>query len=246
MPYDENFYRAYREYLKEPTVRRNHDHVFALFSSLLLPELPRVVDCGCGVGEYAAHDCHHGAYVGVDRNKVIDSPHFIQADYLSLTFPLPFAPNAFVSLFSIECCHPLAVRYDFYERAFAAFPTIQCGLAGGFFYESRRGEETVVESGKLVSYQTIEDPSRHISPNFTELRAHFYTPSQMFGHDVVEVWKFFIREERNLGGGAKPACCFFTLAFRLRFGERSFRFLVAHNWHSGRRRTCSSRTGASG
>ncbi len=194
MPYDENFYRMYREYLEEPTVRKNHDCIFELFTSFLLPESPRVVDFGCGVGEYLTYDSRHSRYVGIDRNKTIDSTDFIQADYLSVDLSLPFPPNAFLSLFSVECCHPLAVRYDFYERVFAAFPAIRCGLVGGFFYESRRDQETVTESGELVSYQTIEDPSRHISPNFTELRAHLYTPSEMFGRDVVEVWKFFVRK----------------------------------------------------
>lgn len=196
MPYDANFYRMYRKYLEEPMVRQNHDRIFGLFASFLLPESPQVIDFGCGLGEYAIYDSRHSAYIGIDHNRENHNTSFIfiQADYLSLAFSSPLPPNAFVSLFSIENCHPLAVKYDFYERVFAAFPTIRCGLTGGFFYESRRDQETVTENGELVSYQTIEDASRHISSHFVELRTHLYTPSEMFGRDVVEVWKFLVRK----------------------------------------------------
>ena len=195
MPYDENFYRMYRQYLQEPIVRRNHDHVFALFASLLLPEKPRVMDLGCGIGEYATFDSHHTAYAGVDLNNTGNVANFVQADYRALDFKeeLSFAPNAFISLFSIECCHPAIAKYAFYEKLFKAFPWIQCGLAGGFFYESRRDKETVSETGDIVSFQSTEDPAQHISGIFTELRLHLRTPSAMFGQDVVEVWKFFVR-----------------------------------------------------
>lgn len=196
MPYDENFYRMYLEYLREPTVRRNHSHMFVLFASLLLPDSPRVMDLGCGLGEYATYDPHHTAYTGIDLNNTGNVAQFIQADYTALDFKhlLPFLPNAFISLFSTECCHPVEKKYDLYHRLFATFPAIRRGLASGFFYESRRSEEVVSETGEIVSFQTIEDPSRHISDLFTELRIHLRTPSQMFGGDVIEVWKFFVRK----------------------------------------------------
>lgn len=196
MPYDENFYRMYRQYLQEQIVRTNHDHVFSLFASLLLPDSPLVMDLGCGIGEYATYDTHHAAYVGVDLNNTGSVASFLQADYLKLDFVslLPFSPNAFTSLFSIECCHAAEKRYDFYNRIFSKYPTIKCGLVGGFFYESRRDQETVSETGEIVSYQTIENPSLYISDLFTELRIHIRTPSQMFGDDVIEVWKLLVRK----------------------------------------------------
>lgn len=196
MPYDENFYRIYSEYLRESIVRKHHDHVFTLFAALLLPDSPRVIDLGCGLGEYTMYDSRHAAYAGIDLNNTGRIDHFIQADYTALDFGhlLPFSPNAFISLFSIECCHPVEKKYDFYNQLFSVFPTIRCGIAGGFFYESRRGKETVSETGEIISYQTIEDPSLHISGLFTELRIHLHTPSQMFGNDVVEVWKLFVRK----------------------------------------------------
>ena len=196
MPYDENFYRMYRQYLQERIVRGNHDHIFSLFASLLSPYSPRVMDLGCGIGEYATYDLHHTAYIGIDINNAGSVAPFIQADYLKLDFGslLPFLPNSFISLFSIECCHAAEKKYDFYNNIFSAFPTVKYGLAGGFFYESRRNQETVSEAGEIVSYQTIEDPSLYISDLFTELRMHLRTPSNMFGKDVIEVWKLFIRK----------------------------------------------------
>ena|SRR3989344_117411 len=196
MSYNESFYRMYREYLREPMVRSNHDHIFSIFASLVLPDSPRVMDLGCGVSEYAFYDQQHTGYVGIDINDTCSVAPFIQADYLKLDFGnlLPFLPNAFISLFSIECCHLVTRKYALYNRLFSAFPTVRCGLVSGFFYESRRSQEAVSEAGKIISYQTIEDPSSHISQLFTELRVHLRTPSKMFGNDVVEVWKLLVRK----------------------------------------------------
>lgn len=196
MPYDEQFWRLYQEYLKEPTVRKNHDHMFRMFASLLFSNSPRIIDLGCGLGEYARYDEYHAAYAGIDLNNTGAVPNFICQDYLKLEFSplLPFVPDAFVSLFSAECCQPANTRYAFYEKLFVALPTLECGLVSGFFYDSRRGQETVSETGGITSHQTVEDPSLHISAIFTELRTHLHTPSQMFGQDVIEVWKLLVRK----------------------------------------------------
>ena len=196
MPYDENFYRMYREYLQESMVRQNHNHVFALFSSLMLPEEPRVIDLGCGLGEYATHDPHHTAYAGIDLNNTGGVVNFVQADYRDLDFgdKLSFVPNAFISLFSIELFNPAEARYALYKRIFDQFPSVNFGLVVGMLYESKRGQEVVEETGGLTSYQTIEDPSLFISDVFTESRICLKTPSAMFGNDVIDVWKFFVRK----------------------------------------------------
>src|SRR3989344_2877093 len=109
MSYDENFYAKYDQYLKEPAVRHNHDYMFSIFASILLPDSPRVIDLGCGVGEYATYDQLHTAYVGIDLNKNSLVIPFIHTNYLKLNFReiLPFLPNAFASLFSVECCNPV-------------------------------------------------------------------------------------------------------------------------------------------
>lgn len=153
-----------------------------------------MADLGCGIGEYSLFG-HYKDYAGIDLNNAGEIRNFVQADYHDLGFVgrLPFGPTAFVSLFSIECCHSADKKYALYEKIFAEVPTIEYGLAGGFFYESKRNLETVGEAGGLISHQTIEDPSKHISESFDEFRLHIRTPSKMFGEDVVEVWKILSR-----------------------------------------------------
>ena len=194
MAYDADFFDLYRIYLKEPVVRTNHDHAFKLMA-LIIRGQPRVIDLGCGISEYSAYDVYHMAYVGIDLKQRSEVPDFIAGDYMQFDFTqeLPFIPNAFVSLFSVECCHPAADKYALYEKLFSTLPQLQCGLVGGFFYRSKRDQKTVSEAGGIVSFQTIEDPSLHISKTFIELRIHMDTPSRMFGADVVEVWKLLIR-----------------------------------------------------
>ena len=194
MGYDAEFYRMYQAYLQEAAVRANHDRVFDCFRRFTQPTPMFVVDLGCGLGEYSLYG-HYATYVGVDINNTGQVRNFVQTDYHDFGFVnlLPFVPTVFVSLFSIECCHPAEEKYALYERIFTEIPSIRHGLVGGFFYEGRRSLETVGETGGIVSYQTIEDPSRYISPTFSEYRVHMRTPSQMFGDDVIEVWKFLSR-----------------------------------------------------
>ena len=195
MAYDEKFYEMYRKYLMEKTVRASHGRVFEYFRTFTRQNLLYVVDLGCGLGEYYIFGPYID-YVGIDLNNDIgDTKYFVLADYHDLGFVerLPFRPNVFVSLFSIACCHPAAEEYALYENIFAEVPTIEYGLVGGFFYENKRDLETIGETGGLISYQTIEDPSKHISERFDEFRLHMRTPSKMFGKDVIEVWKILSR-----------------------------------------------------
>lgn len=194
---DKTFWEKYWDYLHEPVVRRNHDQAFKMFAEKAnLPEQLRVVDLGCGLMEYGWFDRHHFGYAGVDVKKSATAPYtFIEADYATMDYSqLPFEPNAFVSLFSIECCNPPDKKYMIYRRLFEQIPNLKFGLAGGFFYESKRDQPTVTEVGGLVSHQTIEDPKFYGSILFSEHRFVMRTPSKMFGNDVVEVWKFFARK----------------------------------------------------
>ena len=201
MAYNAMFFKLYANYLAEPLVRHNHDQVFKkFFDFAALPNAhPRIVaaviDFGCGLGEFEWRGCP-GWYVGVDRRKARPFEHFIKADYHDLekvAVRLPFPPNIFTSLFSIEITHSAKKKYAFYETIFDRFPSIRYGLVGGFFYANRHHKEKVREAGGVVSWQTIEDPALHISLTFDEYRLHITTPSAMFGPDVVEVWKFFAR-----------------------------------------------------
>ena len=153
-----------------------------------------MVDLGCALGEYSRYGSYD-RYVGVDINDTGRVKPFVKADYTDLGFVhrLPFMPNAFVSLFSIEPMFPPRERYALYNALFERVPSIEYALVGGFFYDGRRMQEMVTETGGLMSYQTIEDPSEYRSKNFSERRIYLYTPSQMFGRDVVEVWKILAR-----------------------------------------------------
>ena len=194
MAYDAEFYRMYQAYLREEIVRTNHDRVFECFYKFTQPTQLFVADLGCGLGEYSLYG-PYTKYVGVDINDTGQVRNFVQTDYHSLDFVnlLPFTPTAFVSLFSIECCHSVEDKYALYEKIFTGISSMRYGLVGGFFYESKRNLETVGETGGIVSYQTIEDPSRHISKTFSEYRMHVRTPSKMFGEDVIEIWKILNR-----------------------------------------------------
>ena len=196
MAYDPEFFRRYGAYLQEPGVRSSHDFVFGCFRRFVrLAEL-RVLDFGCGLGEYWRHG-HPLFYAGIDLNDAGHVENFFREDYHDLRriseLPFPFVPTAFVSLFSTECCPSVAEKYDLYRRIFSLFPYINFGLVSGFFYESKRNLEMVEETGGNVSYQTIEDPAKYIFPEFSEFRMHIRTPSKMFGQDVIEVWKILCR-----------------------------------------------------
>lgn len=200
MAYDKQFYDKYQAYLKEKTVRDSHDFVFDQFWKMTSGQHLRTIDLGCGLGEYHQYNLafFSDRYVGVDANDFPRDFKYICGDYNDLgsirkALDLDFRPEVFVSLFSIECCCSPLYKYHLYDRVFMTFPQIKFGLVGGFFYEKARSEETVLETGGITSHQTIEDASLFVSDIFTEFRLHIRTPSQMFGQDVVEVWKFLIR-----------------------------------------------------
>ena len=116
MSYDNDFYAHYLKYLDEPTVRKNHNRVFRIFEGIATPHLFRVLDLGCGTGEFRRHGRGVVNYLGIDtEDSGLTSP-FLQADYKNLTqisSVLTFPPNIFVSLFSAECCLDLTDRYAF-------------------------------------------------------------------------------------------------------------------------------------
>lgn len=198
MAYNKAFFDAYRAYLQEPVVRRNHNLVFKMFADKAAEQSERlwVVDLGCGLCEYHNYSTYHAAYVGVDKRDSGECGYFVRSNYATMGFKdkLPFRPNAFISSFSIECCNPPKKKYALYERIFREIPSIRFGLAGGFFYKRWKDKKKVVEAGgKVVSWQTIEDQKDHVSDLFSEHRFRINTPSKMFGDDVVEIWKFFER-----------------------------------------------------
>lgn len=195
MGYDAEFFADYKKYLREPRVRRSHDRAFNWFND----NCPHasVVDFGCGLGEFYRFARPHW-YIGFDQMvRDVDFPS-AELDYLRDDWQkyLFFTPNVFVSLFSVEAFLPVSERYAFYAKTFRENPTITCGLVSGFFYRDRRDQETVGESGGIVSYQTREAPGDHPCEGFEEQWLVLGTPSTMFGESVVEVWKLFFRMPR--------------------------------------------------
>lgn len=180
--YDQEFYGAYREYLREPGVRSVHDWVFDVFVQHVGHQWTSgVVDLGCGLQEFGSYvrDLTPWCYIGLDKNGY---PSWDFAD------PVPEA-DIFVSLFAAECVLGPA-KYEFYKRAFAESGA-EYGLVSGFYYRGREHETLIPETGGIVSYQTVEPQPMH--SEFREWRLVVSCPSRMFGPDVVEVWKILER-----------------------------------------------------
>lgn len=199
MAYDQSFYNAYADYLKERSVRRAHDRVLAF--SRQLPAFRNVVDLGCGQFNEFQRFRRPRRYVGVDVNvtpRRTAARRLIEGDYRNLDLVgeavREHGATAFVSLFSSEITAATAVNYRFYEQLFAAFPSIQAGLVSGFYYFNSKDKNPIGEAGGIMSFQTLEPIEDVLSTAFHETRVVLPAPSQMFGADVIEVWKLFERK----------------------------------------------------
>jgi SAM-dependent methyltransferase len=191
LSYNDDFYASYAKYLDEPVVRYNHNHVFNIFRTWFGGGAMRVLDLGCGTGEFKTNCPAVDAYHGVD---LMDSPAADEVQDYRVSMPAPpFEPNCLVSLFSIEACTPAPKRYAIYNAMFDRFD-IDKALVSGFYYEHAADKPTVTEAGDLVSYQTIEPLEAFKTDRFSETRIIMATPSKFFGKDVIEVWKILERK----------------------------------------------------
>ena len=199
MVYDGDFYKRYRDYLTESSVRRAHDFVFKIAS--LNSDFKDVVDFGCGEFNEFLIYAKPEKYIGIDKEgKKCDEVdiRILQGDYRKIEILpkliLPSKPTGFVSLFSSEISLPFGENYSFYEEVFRQIPSIHSGLVSGFYYVSKKFENPVGETGGIVSYQTLESIDQVLSSLFEEKRIVLPSPSKMFGTDVYEVWKIFERK----------------------------------------------------
>jgi hypothetical protein len=196
MGYDGDFYEAYERYLQEERVRDKHDVVLDMWHTATWPNSSYVVDLGCGKSnEYFRFGPDVKAYQGFD---VEESQHGMVLDYRSPELveavrSLDWKPDAFVSLFSIECTATPIENAELYERLFRETPTLKHGLVAGFYYAGRRDENPIKETGDIVSWQTVDRIEDAVSDVYDEIRVVTRVPSAMFGENVVEVWRILTR-----------------------------------------------------
>jgi hypothetical protein len=205
---NDHFYELYTGYLAEERVRKVHDAV--LQAAMLHPALQRVVDLGCGQGNEFFHYGKPALYVGLDQNAApIHEARRIRlkADYRDVNVIKEIvgqhALTAAVSLFSTELTWPPKANHIYYEGLFRQ-TTIQAVFVAGGYAEHAEGEETILEAGNLVSYQTFGG-FEGLSPTslFDETRICIACPSKMFGEDIIEVYRLLQRPGVDDGGAAQ-------------------------------------------
>ena len=86
-------------------------------------------------------------------------------------------------------------KYEFYEKIFNN-TSIQYGLVAGFFYLDQRDLLYCKEEGFEKVYMTTERQLDYYSDTFEEWRQYIHVPSEMFGPNLMEVWKFFKRKNK--------------------------------------------------
>lgn len=191
MNYTSHFYDLYASYLEEKSVRAAHDWVFKIFNATTnYHAFDNVLDLGCGHHCEFLRDPMILSYRGMDLNAKGTN---IKADYRTFDFKKLKNYTLFVSLFSSEITAPYKENYQLYERIFAEMPTIEAGLVSGFYYTDKKDQQPVDEGGDVISYQTLESIDDVVSPTFEERRIVLPVKSEMFGDNVIEVWKFLLR-----------------------------------------------------
>lgn len=202
MSYDGDFYRAYEAYLDEPVVRRQHNYMLAMLAGYNWDD---VLDLGCGQSQEIMRKYHTrpGNYIGVDLNVESTAPRdrnyeLVKANYRDAASLAPILQRAkyftaWTSLFSTEITAPYEANYALYQRIFRN-TNIQVGVVAGFYYASKKTQNPIGETGGISSYQTLERLEDVQNDVFEEVRTTIHVPSAMFGQDVYEVWKLFIRK----------------------------------------------------
>ena len=191
---DDKFWEAYEEFVVESLPR--HRKVLKGWTQFYSLPFDALVDLGCGRTKEALRLFQPKHYLGLDLSPTLDD-NVMMTDYRNPDLPVllnSYKPTCFSSLFSVEITKPFTDNYELYERLFQEVPSLDFGIVAGFYYEKRKGQLTVQETGGLTSYQSIEAQEIVNSDSFYETRTYVKAPSKLFGLDVVEVWKLFRRK----------------------------------------------------
>jgi len=117
-------------------------------------------------------------YIGVDISDGFD-----YRDLLALKDKIiEVKANTIVSLFSVECTKDEEDNNILYDFIFKE-TDVKTILSSGFYYKSKKDLQMVKETCGIISYQTIGEVRDD------ELRFTVPCPSNMFGEEVVEVWR---------------------------------------------------------
>jgi hypothetical protein len=212
--YGSDFYTAYAEQIKEPRVRKVHDRLFEM-TNHVGPTLAdrsafdRVLDLGCGQSnEFYTYGGGGGScYVGVDLHPLpltklggrLSTALTVQGDFndvdLSVHLVEEHKLTAIVSLYGIENNGPCEQNYALYRSLFQRTP-IRSILTVGFYYGRAPHDEIFVEDIGFEVYQSVQplEKTKSLSDGlFDEIRIEASCPSNLFGEDVIEVWKLLTR-----------------------------------------------------
>lgn len=201
MPYDEEFFNKYHEYLKE--VKDQHIDLLKTILSQI-PRLPEnIVDLGAGIdGEFKelyknfsnTHEDEEAFdYYRVDNNAQTLGNDIIKINYRNIDSVASLIRvlkcDCFVSLFSSEITSTYQDNYELYSNIFQN-TDVEYGIVAGFYYGKHLDYNTV-QVGDITFYQTLEKMCDVKNDIFDEIRIEKYVPSKMFGDNVFEVWKLF-------------------------------------------------------
>ena len=207
----EEFYKLYIDYLREPVVCDAHIKIIEAMASFD-PDMKfgDIVDLGCGKSNEFYYRSHRemSSYIGIDLNAECDGVYRAQkqtfiANYRDLDTVQNiiyktgfYDTDVFVSLFSTEITADYKTNLEFYNNIFNKFNNSSI-LVSGFYYSSKKYKNPIKENGGLLSFQTLEPIEAQESGWFTQIRIEIPVPSQLFGKDVVEVWKLLQRKRRD-------------------------------------------------
>lgn len=190
MDYKNDFFTAYREYLKIPEVRDAHDRILGMFVEMLDPMAEcDFTDMGCGTSEFGRFCCENldTKYVGFDldisRVEVDDlwgQCKFVVGDY---TEAMPSPDDLVVSLFATEIHLPWAEHEGLYKKWFDH--GVKGLLVAGFYYDKAPEEAKIVEYNGYEVYQTRRSQPLLLN----EVRILQQVPAGMFVDNFVEVWR---------------------------------------------------------